>query len=53
MIENTPFSADAIGVVSSSLGILVKGMCGIFLFMVVFIFLVKFLEKIFREKNVE
>ncbi len=47
---NTPFSQEAISVFYESLSIMLKGMFGVFLFMLVFYLLVKVLEYFFKDE---
>lgn len=48
---NVAFSPEAMEVFYSSLGIMGKGMLGIFVFMLVFYLLILALEKIYSKKD--
>ncbi|MCK9329596.1 MAG: hypothetical protein PHY08_08940 [Candidatus Cloacimonetes bacterium] len=50
---NTPFSPEAIEIFQEAIFVMLKGMLGVFVFMLIFYLLVKFLEYIFKDKEVE
>ena len=50
---NTPFSTDAMAVFMESVSLLVKGIMGLFVFMMIFYLLIKILNKLYNNDNKE
>ncbi|MCL2062928.1 MAG: hypothetical protein FWG98_00955 [Candidatus Cloacimonetes bacterium] len=48
---NTPFSPESIAVFLETISVMLKGMIGIFAFMLIFYALIKILDKVIKEKT--